>query len=276
MKKFITKGSLVASAVLFAGISAYTFSGQAPAQRTGSPASSGVTCANSSCHSGPAATDQSITITTDIPTSGFVDNTDYNITITADRGTAAAMRAGFQVSIEGAGAHQGSIVAINSNTTLTGLNKYITHKGKQVFTNDKSEWIFKWNSGTGAQTGTTIYTAVNFANNNNNKTGDVIATETLSLTAASGIGISEDFIADVKLYPNPTSDFIQVKFSALGFEKYDINLYGIDGRLLNTLFSDDISGAFNQRFDVSSYAAGTYILMIESAGKVSHQKLFIQ
>ena len=191
--KLLTKSSLVASAIVLASFNAFTWSSQAPANANGSPASNGNTCANPNCHSGPAVSDQTVSISTNIPASGFVGNTDYTITVTADRGMSTASTSGFSVSVESGAGSEGTLsLGANNNVTLTGMNEFATHNSDQAFSGGQSVWTFNWNSGSNTPDGTIIYTAVNFANNNGMASGDVIVTETLTLTKDGGnISVAE-------------------------------------------------------------------------------------
>ena len=135
-KNLLIRNGFVVSAIVFATFSAHTFQSQAPASRNGSPASNGNTCAVSGCHSGPNATDQTITITTDIPATGFLSNTDYNITIEGNKGTSSATTSGFEASFEAAGNFEGTIsTASNPNVKTVGAGNFMTHNGKKSFTN---------------------------------------------------------------------------------------------------------------------------------------------
>lgn len=62
---------------------------------------------------------------------------------------------------------------------------------------------------------------------------------------------------EVKLFPNPAGDLINVDISGFEISKAMLNLYRIDGQLLETRRLHDFSAA-NQRFDTKKYANGLY------------------
>ncbi len=78
-----------------------------------------------------------------------------------------------------------------------------------------------------------------------------------NLHASTGIDKSEDFGVEMKVYPNPTKDYLTVETQKqsgnLVFALYDIN-----GRMLKN------GGVEASRFDInlSSYPPGSYILQI--------------
>ncbi|MBI1315369.1 T9SS type A sorting domain-containing protein [bacterium] len=191
------------SAVFFAlvaliGISSLqhlsSYSGGAQNMVTGSPASGGQTCTN--CHSGPALSTQTVSISTNIPPAGFQPNTNYTITVTAQANGAAVGKIGFMSSVEGGGSHQGTISSTSTDTWLPIAN-FITHTSSGNTPSAGSRtWTFQWNSGS-APSGTTIYTAVNFADGTGGTGGDVITTAQLSLTQAPPVTGSDLVITGI-------------------------------------------------------------------------------
>jgi hypothetical protein len=269
----LLRNSIVAASVVFATYTAYTFSSQAPPNANGSPGSNGNTCASATCHSGPAVSDQTITITSDIPSAGFSANTDYTITVTADRGTSSASTSGFEVSVENAGGNdQGTLsTGGNSNVRLVGMGSFVSHNGKQSFTGGQSVWTFNWNSGN-AEDGSTIYAVVNFANNNGSTNGDVIQTKSMTLMKAPNISVEENDIASFSLYPNPTTEFVNVELGSNINGNANLEIYNLKGQLV---MSENLNQKINT-IEVSNLNKGLYILNIQSEQGKSSEKLIIQ
>jgi len=203
--------------------------------KSGSPASGSQTC--SSCHSGASISTQTVNITTDIPATGFVPNTNYLITVTNATGGASNPKSGFQASVESAG-HQGSLTAGTGSKVVN--SNFVTHtsSGNSV-SNGQAAWTFTWNSGN-APDGTTIYVASMFANGNNATSGDAVTTQTLGLTRST-LSIDEPQLA-VGLMPNPARDFVTLElpqglmvvraYSLTGAEVYRAT--GVDGMQIPT------------------------------------------
>jgi len=185
MKKSAYILSLVL-ALLFS-IQGLTRSGGAPASRNGSPASNGNTCATSGCHTGGGTVNtETISISTNIPASGYQANTNYTITVAANDGTRNLSRIGFQASVEDANGHTGSLSSNGSRTKMAG--SYITHTSSGLSpTNGVNTWNFTWNSGSNPPANAKVYVAVNFSNGNFSTSGDVIALDSLSINQASAV-----------------------------------------------------------------------------------------
>lgn len=275
-KNLLFRNGFVAMAVLLATFSAYTNQNQAPSNRNGSPASSGNTCAVSGCHSGPMQTDQVLTITSDIPANGFAENTDYTITVTGNRGTSAATTSGFEASVESTNGFEGSLsVAGFTTTKLVGVGRFATHNGKQGFSGGASSWSFNWNSGT-APDGTTIYAALNFANNNGAKNGDIVVSQSLPLMKAQSISIDENSFANLKIFPNPASDELNISFSSEGTTRNSVVLYDMQGRLVKDLFEGKVTDEFNSTYSISDLSPGIYILNIQNEKGFKQQRIIVQ
>ena len=218
--------------------------------KSGSPASGSQTC--SSCHSGASISTQTVNITTDIPATGFVPNTNYLITVTNATGGASNPKSGFQASVESAG-HQGSLTAGTGSKVVN--SNFVTHtsSGNSV-SNGQAAWTFTWNSGN-APDGTTIYVASMFANGNNATSGDAVTTQTLGLTRST-LSVDEPQLA-VGLMPNPARDFVTLDlpqglmvvraYSLTGAEVYRAT--GIDGMQIPT----------------AEWPAGTYLIDVRHA-----------
>ena len=218
--------------------------------KSGSPASGSQTC--SSCHSGASISTQTVNITTDIPATGFVPNTNYLITVTNATGGASNPKSGFQASVESAG-HQGSLTAGTGSKVVN--SNFVTHtsSGNSV-SNGQAAWTFTWNSGN-APDGTTIYVASMFANGNNATSGDAVTTQPLGLTRST-LSVDEPQLA-VGLTPNPARDFVTLElpqglmvvraYSLTGAEVYRAT--GVDGMQIPT----------------AEWPAGTYLIDVRHA-----------
>lgn len=85
-------------------------------------------------------------------------------------------------------------------------------------------------------------------------------------------GVSETAIADAELvvYPNPTSNFVEIKYSDdsdLGL----INIYNTSGKRVKSIDSDKTY----ETIDVSDLPNGVYSISIQSADKVVTQRLIV-
>lgn len=271
MKK-TTLFSISLLVMTFVSYQALTNSGGSPQGRSGSPASNGQTCMSAGCHSGPAASTQTVTITTDIPPSGFVENTDYTITITAEGNGASHSRIGFTASVEESGSHVGT-VSTGGNSDIQVSGSYITHTFSGISaTGSMRSWSFTWNSGT-APGGTAVYAAVNFTNNNGNTGGDVIISETINLTKASGVGLDENKLYDFNLFPNPADK--KLELSNVDPHTKQISIYGLNGQKVAEFNDNSKESPTNWILDVSGLPEGNYIVSTDRRD-TQHKNLLIK
>ena len=228
-------------------------------------------CATS-CHTnGPSQTNETVTLTSDIPASGYVPGTTYTLTLTAANG---GSKFGFQISPQNAsGTLLGTLIASNSSETqLVGSNKYLTHKLAGTSGSGTKSWEFQWTapaSGTGE---VTFYHAVNFASNSNAQFEDVIVSGSTAFQEAS-VGISEAELRSLAVYPNPVIDEIHV--AALDVdEEIMITLFNIEGK---KVLEEKHDGG-NITIDVRSRSlnSGMYFLQLEVDGKSTVQKLLVK
>ncbi|GGH67452.1 T9SS type A sorting domain-containing protein [Phaeocystidibacter marisrubri] len=271
MKRTLSIITLAAVGVVGLSLPGFTNNGGAPTGRSGSPGSNNNTCATGGCHGGgPSISAQTIDITSNIPATGFVENTDYTITITANANGSVGTKIGFEASVENAsGSHQGTITATDILTQKTGAN-FITHRASGTTpTAGSSSWSFNWNSGT-AEDQSAVYVAVNFANGNGTTSGDAIGTAMLTLDKASGIGMEENAIADVSVYPNPTADYLNISMETSS--SVDYTILDLNGRVLENGTSE--SSEF--RIGVNRLSKGNYILHLVSGSMATTERFTVK
>lgn len=246
---------------LFIAQDAFTNSGGSPSGHSGSPASNNNSCARSGCHSSGTAAGQTIAISTDIPAAGFMEDSTYTITITADNGGASSNRMGFMASVESMSGHTGSIQVSDAARTKK-AGSYLTHTFSGLAgSNNQNVWAFNWDAQQSPDQ-STVYVAVNFTNNNGTTSGDVVLTETLVLSKASGIGLQELKSSRLVAYPNPATD--QLTIAGQDFEgPYTIsNMTGQRVRDIQALSRE----GQHWTFDISDLETGMYLIQ-DSEGR---------
>lgn len=258
MKK---KFTLVLSAMLMTAMvwdyhfqPAHTNGGGAPAGNTGSPGD-GSSCAQIGCHAGgPAVSNETIAITSDVPPSGYVPGATYSFSLTATK--PAGEKFGFQLAAQNQnGSPLGTLIA-GTGSQLVGAGNYLTHTFAGTTGAGSRTWDFEWTapeSGTGE---VTFYAAVNFTNNNNTTSGDVITTESISVNEST-VGISEALQERVSIYPNPVVDVLTIAMSDVD-EEIMIGLFTLDGKRV----LDQTLTSGTHRVDMTSLSLekGVYLL----------------
>lgn len=249
---FISGGIIISSFILYPTGS--------PGGKTGSPGDGGANCTG--CHSGTA---QQISgwITSNIPGSGYIAGQTYTITANATHSGAALY--GFEVTAEDvSGAKTGTIVITDAaQTKKVNSNKAITHTASGTSPSGGSKtWSFDWTapaSGTGT---VKFYGAFNAANGDGNNTGDVIYTSTLTVSEAT-TGITDNLAAsvDIKVYPNPFADYIEIAYGNLEKPIKSIRLSGQDGRMIIVKGIEN-GNQDKYRIDASGFSKGIYFITV--------------
>ncbi|MEI8007445.1 MAG: T9SS type A sorting domain-containing protein [Bacteroidota bacterium] len=130
--------------------SVFAHSNGAPSGYTGSPGD-GKICTY--CHGG-SATVVSGYFTTDIPSSGYVAGTTYNITVSFTGSGGKGFELSPQDSVSGT--QRGTLIP-GSGSKLVGGTKYITHSVKQTSTT--ANWAFQWTAPVAGTGNVTFFSA---------------------------------------------------------------------------------------------------------------------
>ena len=219
-----------------------------PGGKTGSPDDGGASCTG--CHYAGVGT--GATITTNIPSSGYIPNQVY--TVTANINQTGINKFGFEITAEEANfgsAKKGNFLVTNSaETKFVNNNTAITHKidGTSASNNMKS-WSMDWeapNIGTGA---VTFYGSFMAANGDGTNSGDTYHSATV--TVNEGVVNSINNISSKnQLTFNSITKTIQLLANA------KVYVYSIDGRLV---FSSN-----KEHTSLTHLSKGTYIIKSEN------------
>ena len=265
-----------------------------PGGKTGSPTDA-ASCTG--CHY--AGNGNGASISTNIPSSGYVPNQVY--TITAEVNQIGINKFGFEITAEEenfGSIKTGSFLVTNSaETQFTNSSAAITHKAGGTSGNNSKTWSMNWeapNTGTGS---VTFYGSFIGANGDNQNTGDTYHTSTETVNeGAIGVPGCTDSLAlnynplatsddgsciyltgimhimsnQVLIYPNPAKGNMTISLPK--FEIFDLSIYDIMGRLV--LSEDKIS----QTFIISrnTFTKGSYILHLSHAKGLITKKLIIE
>ncbi len=131
------------------------------------------------CHSGASlngglAIDS---ISSNIPSTGFVGGETYTITAHINQPTGAS-KFGFQISAENSSnSNIGSWVITNSTTTKIVNSNYVTHKSGGTSGSGGRSWSMNWKAPCAGQDTVIFYACFNVTNSNGQNSGDTIYTE---------------------------------------------------------------------------------------------------
>nr|MBA3705677.1 T9SS type A sorting domain-containing protein [Bacteroidota bacterium] len=83
------------------------------------------------------------------------------------------------------------------------------------------------------------------------------------------VGIEEQSLSVISVYPNPANNVVNVSYELLNNEKVTIDLVNNIGQMVYSLTSDNVSGRHTTKIDTEKFAAGIYMMNVR-AGKQHH------
>lgn len=149
----------------------------APAGYTGSPGD-GNNC--TSCHGGTATTSLGW-ITSNIPGTGYIPGTTYQITAT--NSLSGSGKYGFEVSPQNAAGNLLGTLTAGTGSQLVGSGKYVTHSNATLVNNS---WTFSWTAPTAGTGSVTFYGAFARGKPGPVTLSTLVVNEALSAPAAAG------------------------------------------------------------------------------------------
>jgi hypothetical protein len=272
MKKFYHLAFALGTAgVLFlAGVD----SDNGKAGATGSPGEQ--SCSQSNCHTG--STDNSmggsVTLTsTDLINWEYTPGQTYTLTATVSQQGRSLFGIGLEALLP-SGANAGTLTpgtgTTTKNATIAGNSrKNIVHNMNAGATANAHSFTFTWTAPATDVGPITMYFAGNAANNNGTKTGDYIYTASQVVNSA-GVSVSEQTVEAVtfSFYPNPASENITLNYSLTESSKVSYTIFDLTGKQVQTDSANRFPGAQQQIIDINNLQAGTYLLSLNTNGKV--------
>ncbi|HYG16926.1 MAG TPA: choice-of-anchor V domain-containing protein [Bacteroidia bacterium] len=226
------------------------------------PENGGATCVQGGCHGG-SVTPRANIITSDVPASGYVPGSTYNITATLAE--AGISKFGFQVSPQFQnGAKAGTLTPADGNTQVQGAGKYIAHTlGGTSGINTKT-WTFSWTAPAANSGPVTFYGAFMASNNNGlNDGGDNVFTSSMGISEAGHLGINGFANAGMCIYPVPFDNSLTIARGTSSVETATVKIYTLTGQLV----FQSVMNADKLEINTSSLAKGIYIVNLD-AGNV--------
>jgi hypothetical protein len=270
-KKFILVSTVVVAVI---GMSFELLNDNGKAGATGSPNET----ACNSCHTGNAlnAPGGSLTITSPTLTNGkYTPGQTYTINVTVAKTNATLFGLGFE-ALTSANANAGTLTAGTGtkllNATISGNSRAnIVHAGTGNTGTGTHTFTFTWKAPATDIGNITFYCAGNAANNNGVQSGDFIYT-TSQVLSADVNGVKEElFASKIRIFPNPAADYLQID-NANSLEEMTVSIMDLKGSVI----SQKQHVAVNDKIELNELNAGSYLLRIETGGKVAVKQFIKQ
>lgn len=277
MKKIRLLFFAIGAAFVFSGFN-YEDNPTGRPGHTGSPNEQ--TCSKVGCHSGVADNSQggSVVITSSNMTNWeYVPGQTYSFTVTVSEANRSTW--GFAMeALKANGDNGGTLVAGTGShilpATVGGFSRNsVTHNTPGTGAGTKS-WTFNWTAPSVDEGAITLYAVGLAANGNGNSSGDHVYK--ISQTLSAAVGINEQVLTDVNwnIYPNPTTDLVNMSFNLTEPARVKAQVLTADGRLVSTLFDAmQAQGSTMRTADMSDLAAGNYLVALSVNGQVVSSKM---
>ena len=217
---------------------------------TGSPGEFGNTCTQ--CHnSNNQDYGAQLSITTDLPQTGYDLNTDYTVTVNI---SSSATRHGFLINAERLSDNNdvGTFSAGNNSQTLDSY--HVTH-----INSGSTSWTFTWTSPATKEGEIKFYAAAVAGKGNGKKNDQVVTATSETITVLSAGQIDA---AKVQIFPNPVEDFLEVSITN-DLQGASYTLFDLNGKKIQ---SNTLEGIRNI-LDLSRLNTNTYLLVINKDNK---------
>ena len=233
-----------------------------PAGYSGSPAD-GQTC-GSGCHN-TSVSDVSNVLTSNVPSSGYIPGQNYTITVTVNGTT---NRKGFQVSPQDNNGTLIGSIAAGSGSRITGT-KYITHSSAKTSTS--AVWTFTWTAPTAGKGAVKFYGV--FVNGYSNISKQVLTVEEQKGTSTWNIDHTQK---EISVFPSPAKDLINVAVDLKDNGLLSVNIIGVDGKTLGSLFAEQLAAGKHQLpLNIADFKAGVYFLEINANNESTRRKILV-
>jgi len=235
--------------------------GGSPGGKTNSPLD-GSNC--TMCHSGSLNSGQgSITISSNIPATGYVPGETYTITI--EGAHPSYTKYGFELTAESFGTKVGGFTITNSSQTkLVNNNNSVTHKSSGTLGSATKTWTVNWTAPAAGNITVDFYAAGITANGNSNNSGDNVYTDLYSVNEIVIISVSE-ISKTVNIYSNENNIIMEGNQNLSS-----ISMYNILGKRVFNAQKTQLPYTINR----SNFPSGIYIInSIGSDGKVYNNKI---
>ncbi|MGY8951081.1 MAG: choice-of-anchor V domain-containing protein [Flavobacteriales bacterium] len=248
MKKLLLFTSVILGLIIMTYPKAITgFAGGSPGGKTNSPMD-GQNC--TACHAGSINSGQgSVTITSDIPASGYIPANTYTITVESSH--PSYTKYGFELTAESFGNKTGGFTIVNSSQTkLINGGNAVTHKIGGTLGSASKTWSVNWTAPAAGNMSVDFYATSVTANGNSQNSGDNVYTANYSVNEEVSVAIN-NVSTDLEVTFNGSELIINGTSSLMA-----LNVYDIKGKLISNQYEVQLPSTIN----TINLSAGIYIV----------------
>ena len=238
------------------------------------------TCGKSTCHDSFALNSGSgsVSVTVVGAESGFfVPGQQYTVEVTVAQSSAVLFGFGCEALLS-SGANAGTLTAGSGshtgNATVSGNSRRtVTQNENSGLASGSKTWSFTWTAPAAADD-VVFYVVGNAANNASGENGDYIYTTSVSLSPV--VGVLEVDVENIELsvYPNPTSDEIQLQYQLQRAGEVEVEIYNVSGGLVKSFGKNGKPAGSNlEKISLVDLSSGSYCVQMRLDGKLMASRL---
>jgi hypothetical protein len=263
-------GVLFVAVLVLYPVLAHTYSGGAPAGRTGAPGER--TCNDAGCHSSFGLDAGPGVLSIDAPTT-YTPGEPLELTVRLDQD--GIDRFGFQVTVRDANdavAGRFELVGEGQTQFASAAEEHVTHTASGTNQADVATWAVRWLAPDEGIGPVTFYVAGNAANADNSSLGDYIYTTTQTVVQAGANTTLDDAATPAhftlrSLHPNPARAQVRLDYELPGRAPVTVALHDALGRQVRAVpLGTQASGAHQAILDVADLAPGVYLCAVITPG----------
>ncbi len=252
---------------------------------TGAPGDQNETCVT--CHNNNAALQVSINLeiedaSANPVTAEYIPGETYSfkVKLNNDVGTPAAY--GFQLlalkaALDVAGDESSDYTNISDNAKMSVASNtsrsYLEHKGPSA----TGEFTADWTAPIEGSGPVSIYFCGNGVNSNGMTSGDGAACGKIELTEGMSSNVNTiTGVSALKVFPNPTSESVNLSFTANASQDAQLSILSIAGQVMESTAIQLNNGENNLNRNIADYPQGVYFLHLNTSEGVISQKVIKQ
>lgn len=114
--------------------------------------------------------------------------------------------------------------------------------------------------------------------NGGQKQGTYIVVDAFSFAPPGTLVAESSLITGWQVFPNPATDYVELRYTIPQTTNLTLRLYGADGQLVQTYKTNEITqpGSYTERLDLTSLARGSYSLEFFNGTQRTRQPLVIK
>ena len=242
----------------------------------------------SACHGGGSSATSGVTVsaTPSFTNDEYIPGTVYNVTLTVAASGFTRFGFGCEVlntsntnigTLQSAGTGVKFVNAFNSRRNATHTSAQTGSSGQYAFT-------FQWVAPAVGQGDAIFYYCGNAVNGNGNTSGDLpipgsyTVNEGTPTVTTSISNIKAEPVSTVRVFPNPTSDYVSVAFALKTNTQVLAELIDVSGKRIKTLVNENqAAGNFEKTISLDGIDAGVYFVKVSGNGaKLSQTMLLVK